>query len=184
MEIIEFPSVLLRWNTQTNMVERIAEFQRYCKPRISPKLTDFCTQLTGITQETVDNGIAFEQAYKEHFAWLHDNIPDFYNNISNVIIMTVGQWDLKIMLPKELERRKIKPAEIYRWYVNVKSEFVYIINPKNRKGYGMTNMLKYLKLPLVGRHHSGIDDCRNTATIVEELIKRGMKYDNMQFMKV
>ncbi|KAJ8309622.1 hypothetical protein KUTeg_012829 [Tegillarca granosa] len=38
---------------------------------------------------------------------------------------------------------------------------------------GMMPMLRYLNLPHIGRHHSGIDDCTNIANIVKELIKRG-----------
>src|SRR5689334_525374 len=31
-------------------------FHCYVRPQVHPKLTAFCTQLTGITQETVDKG--------------------------------------------------------------------------------------------------------------------------------
>lgn len=34
------------------------------------------------------------------------------------------------------------------------------------KGGGMTDMLAFLQLPLIGRHHSGIDDTRNIAAIL------------------
>ncbi|KAI8852207.1 hypothetical protein BC829DRAFT_460033 [Chytridium lagenaria] len=37
----------------------------------------------------------------------------------------------------------------------------------------MTNMLTDLKLPLIGRHHSGIDDSRNIAAIARALINEG-----------
>ena len=37
----------------------------------------------------------------------------------------------------------------------------------------MPNMLEDLQLKLDGRHHSGIDDCRNIAKIVERLAKLG-----------
>jgi hypothetical protein len=38
---------------------------------------------------------------------------------------------------------------------------------------GMAGMLASLRLPLVGRHHSGIDDARNIAAIVKALAERG-----------
>jgi hypothetical protein len=38
-------------------------------------------------------------------------------------------------------------------------------------------MLKHLKMDLVGRHHSGIDDCRNLARIVIRLIEDGATLD-------
>lgn len=45
-EIIEIPVVML--DLSRNRV--IAEFHRYVKPVVNPKLTPFCTELTGITQ--------------------------------------------------------------------------------------------------------------------------------------
>lgn len=41
------------------------------------------------------------------------------------------------------------------------------------KPFGMKGMLEHLSLELKGRHHSGIDDCRNIAQVVDALIKAG-----------
>jgi len=46
-EIIEFPIVIV--DVKAKAVKAI--FQTYVKPVIDPKLTEFCTQLTGITQD-------------------------------------------------------------------------------------------------------------------------------------
>ena len=43
---VEFPAVLL--NTSTGEVE--SEFHSYVQPQERPTLSDFCTELTGITQ--------------------------------------------------------------------------------------------------------------------------------------
>ena len=37
----------------------------------------------------------------------------------------------------------------------------------------MASALQYMKMPLIGRHHSGIDDARNVAAILCELKRRG-----------
>ena len=37
----------------------------------------------------------------------------------------------------------------------------------------MDKLMRELDLPLIGRHHSGIDDCRNIARIVELMCRRG-----------
>jgi 2'-phosphotransferase/ERI1 exoribonuclease 3 len=44
---------------------------------------------------------------------------------------------------------------------------------KGAQQFGMPGMLQALGLPLVGRHHSGIDDSRNIAAILRELGRRG-----------
>ena len=38
----------------------------------------------------------------------------------------------------------------------------------------MTDMLDYFKLDLIGRHHSGIDDCENISNVVIEMFKDGI----------
>lgn len=40
---------------------------------------------------------------------------------------------------------------------------------RRSKGAGMAKMLRKLKIPLEGRHHSGIDDCKNIARIVMKM---------------
>ncbi|KAL6050488.1 ERI1 exoribonuclease 3 [Balamuthia mandrillaris] len=68
-EIIEWPTVLL--NTRTLEVE--AEFQMYIKPVMKPQLTPFCTEFTGIRQETVDElGQSFPQVMEAYDKWLRD----------------------------------------------------------------------------------------------------------------
>lgn len=46
IHVVEFPAVLL--NTLTGVVE--SEFHYYVMPEEQPMLSDFCKQLTGITQ--------------------------------------------------------------------------------------------------------------------------------------
>ena len=59
----------------------------------------------------------------------------------------------------------------FRQWVNVKHVFkrVFKHNPK-----GMVGMLERLGLTLEGRHHSGIDDCRNISKVVRALAQRGV----------
>lgn len=49
-EIIEFPVVVL----DTRTLQVVAEFHRYVQPTKNKELSEFCTDLTGITQEKVD----------------------------------------------------------------------------------------------------------------------------------
>ncbi|VDH90291.1 ERI1 exoribonuclease 2 [Mytilus galloprovincialis] len=65
-EIIEFPAVLL--NTSTGKIE--SEFQFYVQPQESPNLSEFCKQLTGITQDQVDNGIPLNLCVRKFVRWL------------------------------------------------------------------------------------------------------------------
>lgn len=58
-EIIEFPVVIIDLS-QNKIMEKC--FHQYIRPVVNPKLTEFCTNLTGIQQKTVDDGIILEEA--------------------------------------------------------------------------------------------------------------------------
>ena len=91
MEIIEFPSVLIDSST----MEVVDEFQRFVTP-LKYGVSPFCTELTGITQQTIDeNGRPFLEVLQEHQEWLRSHT----GSTKSVIVLTCGDWDLKTMLP-------------------------------------------------------------------------------------
>ncbi|KAF7966633.1 hypothetical protein HWV62_37589 [Athelia sp. TMB] len=168
-EIIEFPTLL--YNLSTNSVQ--AQFHEYVKPVGHPKLTEFCTELTGIQQATVDAADTFPAVWARFQEWLQSigalEKPD------NYAFLTCGDWDLKTMLPAQLAYTakmqpgfsRAIPAPVDCW-LNIKHSFSRHYNITGR-GRGMAGMLKYQKLQLEGRHHSGIDDCKNIARIVTKM---------------
>ncbi len=164
-EIIEFPSVLYELTTLGEM-KFISEFSKYVKPVLEPILSNFCIELTGITQEQVNKSQPIEIVYKEHYEWLKLNTP----NNAEIFIVTCGAWDLKTMLPKEIKNKKLDYPKVYKRYINIKNEFEYFYKIK---AGGMVQMLNYLGLTLDGRHHSGIDDTKNIAKILVKIISQG-----------
>lgn len=60
-EIIEFPVMVV----SLKEAKIIDKFHHYVTPSFNPKLTKFCTELTGITQEMVDNKLKLEQVLAE-----------------------------------------------------------------------------------------------------------------------
>ena len=66
------------------------------------------------------------------------------------------------------KKKKRKWEKKFGEWINIKSEFSNHYQTKMR---GMAGMLKYLRLELVGRHHSGIDDCRNISSIVLKMLQ-------------
>lgn len=174
-EVIEFPSVLLKFDHATKTYTKISEIQNYCKPLYNTELTKFCMGLTGITQNQVYTGIDFIDAFNEHEKWIIDNIDSDPNE---VMIITCGKWDLQTMMPMECMRWNINPSSLYRRVINLKDAFKKVYDKDGKKQrYGMVGMLRRTKLTLEGRHHSGIDDCRNIARIVQHLAEKGCRFD-------
>lgn len=162
-EIIEFPSVLMKYNG-TNYVP-VDEFQLFCKPLKNIDLSEFCKELTGIRQEQVNSGLNFTDALVNHKKWLYSHIGE-----GSCIILTCGYWDLRTMMPEECKRWGItKPPTIYTKFINIKLEYQRVFNFFG----GMAEMLDHAKLTLDGKHHSGIDDCRNIGKILQRVVEKG-----------
>ena len=172
-EIIELPTVLVDART----MEVVDEFQLYCRPVHHPQLTPFCTELTGIQQAWVDDAPLFGEALAAHTAWLRRHgIAVEGAEGHSMIFVTCGDWDLRTMLPAQLGLIGGRVPQHFRRWVNIKQTFSRVMN--GSKGKGMAAMLDSLGLPLEGRHHSGIDDCRNLVQIVKALADRGVVIDS------
>jgi len=174
-EIIEFPTLV--YNLKEDKVE--ATFHEYVRPVDFPTLTKFCTDLTGITQDVVDAAVPFPVVWTRFQAFMKER--GLLDDPQSHVFVTCGNWDLRTMLPKQLQ---LCPNEYgldgagnlvapYNNLINIKDAFQK--HYKMRHAKGMAGMLGKLKLPLEGRHHSGIDDCRNILRIVQTMLKGGWK---------
>lgn len=176
-EIIEFPVLLV--DACAGDVRDI--FHTYVKPDVHPNISQFCTDLTGITREIVNNGVSLEQTLVAHQAWLdrHKLVPAWLPKTSadqsTFLYLTCGDWDLKTCLPRQLAYHgQDVPTFAERW-INIKPVFMQVYKIHTKRGLGMVTMLEILNLDQLGRHHSGIDDCRNIALIVKTMIQAGWR---------
>ena len=156
--IIEFPSVAL--STQG---EVLGEIEQFVKPVKCPIVSEFCTKLTTITQEQVDNGIPLREALNAHRQFTHQ--------FPNSVLVTCGDWDLKTMLPQDTKLNKFEAPRYYRRWINLKEPFQKLYGVKGSAS--MKSMLSHLGLQLEGVHHRGIDDCRNIARIAAKMLADG-----------
>ena len=173
-EVIEFPGVLI--DLQINAIIS-DDFQQYVMPVLNPVLTAFCTELTGITNEVIGkSGVSFPTALERHRDWLLrvTGLQSESEIESEVIFVTGGDWDLKTMLPQQSEISKISvPLYLQKW-CNIRLLYMSFFQ-KKKSHTGMTLMLDQLGIPLEGKLHSGIDDCKNIARILNKLVSLGCK---------
>jgi ERI1 exoribonuclease 3 len=164
-EVAEFPVVLVDSSTG----EQISEFRHFVRPTKLKAISPFIHQLTGITTEDVSNGLSWTQTLQKFEEWCEE----FEIDASTATIVTCGDWDLKTMFPRQLQISGMNDISkrlkgLFDCWTNMKETFC---NAKDyRRALGMDAMLSDLNLKLVGRHHSGIDDCRNIAQICQNLI--------------
>jgi len=133
-------------------------------------LTPFCIDLTGIEQSWVDQGTPLIETMKLFDNWLLSK--DLLGpNAKSWAFITCGDWDLMTMLPGNCKVLKYERPLYFKQWINIKKIFQDFYKRPNL--LGMAGMLNVLKMELKGRHHLGIDDCRNIANIVCRLIQEG-----------
>ena len=165
-EIIEFPVVIVDVNAQ-KILDKY--FHSYVKPIIYPQLSEFCTELTGITQDKVECADTLDIVLQNFHKFLEES--GILN--SKFSFVTCGDWDLRTCLNNEAKYKKLQYHTYLNSWINVKHVF------GSFSGYtkvGMTRMLNDLNLKLDGRHHSGIDDARNISKIVIKLLQEGVEF--------
>ena len=168
-EVIEFS--VLKINATTLRTE--SEFHTYVQPIIHPRLNSKCTEITGITQGMVDGKPILPDVLKQLDDWMKSE--GLLSPKVKFIFVTCGDWDLKSCISTNCDYLKLEYQDYLKRWINIKTYFGDLMG---KKGFGMKSMLEDLGLSLDGRHHSGIDDCRNIAKILVTLIKRGSSLRN------
>jgi len=150
-ETIEIGAVLVDKAT----MKAAKEFDTFVKPVKHPELTDFCTQLTSITQADVDSAPLFPQA----IAALKDFIGD-----RDVQFCSWGYYDKK-QLEKDAIFHKVELPKMGK-HCNIKALFA---EKQEIKPVGMKEALDRMSVSLEGTHHRGIDDVRNMVRLLPRI---------------
>ncbi|XP_016929511.1 3'-5' exonuclease Snipper isoform X3 [Drosophila suzukii] len=174
-EIIEFPAVLV--NLKTGKIE--AEFHKYILPIESPRLSSYCTELTGIQQKTVDSGVPLQTALMMFHEWLRKELRarnltlpkmNKSNLLGNCAFVTWTDWDFGMCLAKECSRKRMRKAAYFNQWIDVRAVYRewYKYRPCN-----FTDALTHVGLAFEGRAHSGIDDAKNLGALMCKMVRDG-----------
>ncbi|MBW4616970.1 MAG: exonuclease domain-containing protein [Desmonostoc vinosum HA7617-LM4] len=153
MEIIEIGAVML--NRETWEID--SEYQQFVQPVRHPQLTKFCTELTSICQQDVDQAPQFPEVISHFREWL--------KSFPNYIFCSWGNYDKKQFI-QDCKFHNI-PYPFASEHKNIKEEFSEYLCVS--KKFGMAQALEYLGIELIGTHHRGIDDARNIASIYRHI---------------
>lgn len=160
-EIIEIGAVKINSKGET-----IDEFSKFTKPLNFPTLSDFCKELTTISQEDVDTADDLKSVLVEFLEWSKDSIW-----------ISWGHYDKTQML-KDMKSNNIE-SEIPQHY---SLKHLFTRWKGIRRHVGMSKALKMENIELDGTHHRGIDDAKNISKIFIknlELFKLTKKYLDM-----
>lgn len=147
-EIIEIGAVCVN-----DQKETVGEFVTFIQPTVHPQLSDFCTELTTITQEMVDDAPKFDAAITDFQKWIYGFGEDY-------ILCSWGFYD-RGQLRHDCDLHQLDDRWIRR-HISLKHQYA---KGKRTRPMGMGRTLKKEKLELEGTHHRGIDDAKNIAKI-------------------
>ncbi|MFE3164129.1 exonuclease domain-containing protein [Streptomyces sp. NPDC059224] len=123
-------------------------------------VSEFCTELTGLTQHEADRGVTFAEACRllaaEHGAGARPWI-------------SWGDYD-RNQFTRQCRTTRT-PYPFGRHHTNAKAVFTEAYGLRKRPG--MAEALRVAGLRLEGRHHRGEDDAWNIAALVLHLAGRG-----------
>ena len=148
-EIIEIGAVMVNRQLQIE-----SEFQTFVKPVANPQLTDFCTQLTSITQITIDQAPDFPVALSQFSQWM--------NKYPSRVFCAWGDFDRR-QIQRDCKRHDLKnPLNITCF--NLKTMFA---RSQQLPGtYALKQAMELANLSFTGTQHRGIDDARNLAKLL------------------
>lgn len=154
METIEIGLVVI----DLESLEIVDEFQRFVRPQINPILTDFCKKLTSIQQADVDAALNYQGIGEE--------LRTFAARYPDAAWASWGDYDARQLerdagfagCPSLLEG--LPHFNARKWHAGL-----YDDRPKSLK-----QTVESLGLVWQGTYHRGIDDARNVASIIKEML--------------
>jgi inhibitor of KinA sporulation pathway (predicted exonuclease) len=152
-ETIEIGAVRLLRNRARS---KWPEFQTFVRPRRLPRLSTFCRELTGITQEDVDAAPGFPEAMGLFLEWSQP--------LERVVLASWSRYDLW-QLDLDLEAHGLPGLAMP--FLDVKKLAARIVGAKNFEETARELASDLTPMP----KHRAIADARRTALILDRLLR-------------
>lgn len=156
MEVIEIGAVML-----DDAYQEIDSFVTFVKPQFNNVVSNYYSQLTGITTEKVADAPVFEEALNQFFEW--------YSRVDDQV--DIYQWSTSDIeqFAKEIELKEIvldkKNQKIMSDWSDLQKEYSDKLNLPN--AISLKKAMLYAGVDGVGKEHDALDDARNTATLLK-----------------
>ena len=153
-ETIEIGAVLLRPDQEpTNW----PEFQTFVRPLRLPRLSTFCRELTGITQDEVDAAPTFPRALQRFLEWAEP--------LDRVVLATWSHYDIW-QLDLDLEAHGLPKLALP--FIDVKTLAATAVGRKSFEETARQLAPEDVDPP----RHRAIADARRTSRILDRLVER------------
>ncbi|KAI3887739.1 hypothetical protein MKX03_018586 [Papaver bracteatum] len=174
VEILEFPIIII----DTKTLEFVDFFHRFVRPtKMSEKRVEEYIEgkygKIGVDRVWHDTAITFEEVIQQFEIWMTNHHlwePEHGGALHRAAFVTCGNWDLKTKVPQQCKDSSMKLPLYFMEWINLKDIY---LNFYKRRATGMVTMMKELNMPLVGKHHLGIDDTKNIARVLQRILVDG-----------
>ena len=151
MEIIEFGCAVA-----TRQGELLDSRSFLVRPVETPLLSEFCTELTGISQTMVDDAPVYSNAIEAMDEWLGVPAEEF-------IWCSWGNYD---RLHIKAQGARVGAVPVFMGYPHLNLKRIWRLTNGQKRKNGLAHALAYHNLTFEGHHHRGIDDARNMARVL------------------
>jgi len=145
--------------------------QFYCKPTRTP-ITDFCTNLTGISDTTLKDAGSLADALGSLATAL--SAPSLAGR--SICAVAHGSADLELMLPRNCRDQGLEVPPYLRRYVDLREATQSYLAAKgahDQRGSTLRQICEAMKVPMLGEEHCGLDDSWMVLLAFQELLLAG-----------
>lgn len=150
-EIIEIGAVLILENGEED-----GSYQSFVRPKHHPNLSNFCMNLTSITQIDVNRAGFFPDVIEDFKEWF-----DFYDEEEEYRLCSWGAFDKKA-LERDCRLHGLDP-DWCEHHINLKQQYASFKGL--RKEIGLKSAVEREGFEFEGTHHRAISDAENLAKI-------------------
>lgn len=133
-------------------------FNRFIKPSVHPVLSQFCRELTGIEQTSVNRAKTFPEVIEEFRDWGRIDEGDY-------LLCSWGSFDRKMLVADSRLHRL--DAEWAERHINLKEQYRQM--KRMKRSPGLRKTVEMEDILFTGQHHRAISDAEN-------LVKLFLKY--------
>jgi len=125
-------------------------FSKLVRPEQNPRLSYYCTNLTGITQEDVNSANHFKIVASEFMRWIDIDEEEY-------LLCSWGDKDIEFLqsdcLHNNIETGWLEP------YIDLKTQYHNIRGLQRKRG--LKKVLAFEQIEFEGSHHRAFDDAAN-----------------------
>lgn len=162
-EIVEIGAVKLDEDYQ-----QIDRFTCYVRPERAP-ICKKCTELTGITDETVKNAKELKDALEDFTAWIGEGEVRIYSWSSSDLRQLKTECREKGIYPDGLERP-------FRRWMDFQKIYTRLMGLSRRSKLSLKNAIGTIEEDFSGNQHSAADDAENSASLLTLVMTQPEKF--------